>query len=309
MSGFLPEECQKRKIMLDKLEKKIGRFAIKNLTNYLIIGYVIGYLLYFGATYTNLNILNYLSLEPYYIIHNFQIWRVISWVLMPPRQNIIFAIIMIIFYWQLGTTLEKTIGTFKYNCFIFGGILFSVLGAFLLYGILFSVTGSPVVGIGAFFSTYYINMSIFLAFAVCYPDMQIMLYFIIPIRMKWLALVYAVLILIEFFQNSWPGKVAIIASLLNFGVFFLATRDWKKISPSEMKRKNEWKKRVEGTRSSYSQSPPKGQANTGRFSVHKCEICGRTETTNPELAFRFCSKCKGNHEFCSDHIFTHKHII
>ena len=305
----MPEGYQKRKIMLDKLEKKIGRFAIKNLTNYLIIGYVIGYILYFGATYTNLNILNYLSLEPYYIIHNFQIWRVISWVLMPPRQNIIFAVIMMIFYWQLGTTLEKTIGTFKYNCYIFGGVLFTVLGAFLLYGILVGSTGVPVVGIGVFFSTYYINMSIFLAFAVCYPDMQIMLYFIIPIRMKWLALVYAVLVLIEFFQNSWPGKAAIIASLLNFVIFFLVTRDWKRISPAELTRKSEWRKRGESLNSRFSGNTQKSPTNSGRYEVHKCEICGRTETTNPELAFRFCSKCKGNHEYCSDHIFTHKHII
>ena len=295
--------------MLDKLEKKIGRFAIKNLTNYLIIGYVIGYILYFGATYTNLNILNFLSLEPYYIFHNFQIWRVISWVLMPPRQNIIFAVIMMIFYWQLGTTLEKTIGTFKYNCYIFGGIIFTVLGSFLLYGILYSMTGASVDGIGGFFSTYYINMSIFLAFAVCYPDMQIMLYFFIPIRMKWLALVYVVLVLIEFFQNSWPGKVAIIASLLNFLIFFLLTRNWKRISPSEMKRKSDWRKRGESVKDRFSGKAPQGKVYTGRFDVHKCEICGRTETTNPELAFRFCSKCKGNHEYCSDHIFTHKHII
>lgn len=295
--------------MLDKLEKKIGRFAIKNLTNYLIIGYVIGYILYFGATYTNFNILTYLTLEPYYIIHNFQIWRVISWVLMPPRQNIIFAVIMIIFYWQLGTTLEKTLGTFKYNCYIFGGMLFTVLGAFLLYGIIGFSTGTPVVGLGVFFSTYYINMSIFLAFAVCYPDMQIMLYFIIPIRMKWLAIVYAVLVLIEFFQNSWPGKTAIIASLLNFVIFFLVTRNWKRISPSEMKRKNDWKKMTGDPRNGFSGNAAPGRTAAGRFAVHKCEICGRTETTNPELAFRFCSKCKGNHEYCSDHIFTHKHII
>lgn len=316
--------------MLDKMERKMGRFAVKHLTNYLIGGYIIGYFLYFGASYTSLDILSYAQLEPYFIIHNFQIWRLISWVIMPPRENIIFAIIMMIFYWQLGTQLERTMGTFRYSVYIFGGILFTIIGAFLLYGIYFAIHGVPVMGIGAYFSTYYINMSIFLAFAVCYPDMEILLYFFIPIKMKWMAIVYAVLLVFEFIQVDMGGKVALVASLLNFFIFFLSTRNWRRIDPREKKRQADWKRAYEGSsRNSgdraYGDNPytgggsggfnPFGGAQSARHSgqgaprVHKCEICGRTEITNPELTFRYCSKCKGNHEYCNDHLFTHKHIV
>ncbi len=315
--------------MLDKMERKFGKYAIRHLTNYLIGGYVIGYLLYFGATFTSLNVLEWVSLEPWYIIHNFHIWRLISWVLMPPRENIIFAIIMMIFYWQLGTQLEQTMGTFRYNCYIFGGILFTIIGAFLLYGIYYAVNGVPVIGIGTYFSTYYINMSIFLAFAVCYPDMEILLYFFIPIKMKWMAIVYAALIVFEFIQTDMGGRLAIGASLLNFFIFFLSTRNWRRIDPRERKRQHDWKKAYEGSRGSAGYGTAGGNPYTGGGSggfnpfggaqsarksqgaprVHKCEICGRTEITNPELTFRYCSKCKGNHEYCNDHLFTHKHIV
>lgn len=308
--------------MLDKMERKIGKFAIRNLTNYLIGGYIIGYILYFGARFTSLDILDLASLEPYYIIHKIQIWRLISWVLMPPPENIVFAIIMMIFYWQLGTQLERTLGTFRYNVYIFGGIIFTILGAFLLYGIYYATTGVPVTGIGSYFSTYYINMSIFLAFAVLYPDMEIYLYFLIPIKMKWMAIVYGILLVFEFVQTNAAGRVALCASLLNFLLFFLSTRNWRRIDPREKKRQHDWKKAYEGSGgggSSYSGGGsggfnPFGGAQSARKSqgaprVHKCEICGRTEVTNPELTFRYCSKCRGNHEYCNDHLFTHKHIV
>src|SRR5699024_7898374 len=98
----------------------------------------------------------------------------------------VFTIIMLLFYYSLGTTLERTWGTFRYTLYIFSGLIFTILGAFFLYFIM----GGNVTGIGNFFSTYYVSMSIFLAFAVSYPDMRVLLYFVIPIKMKWMAFVY-----------------------------------------------------------------------------------------------------------------------
>ena len=311
--------------MWNKLEKKMGKYAIPHLINYLIGGYAIGYLFEALSTLGGFSFASYLTLEPYYIIHELQIWRIITWVLVAPRQNILFALIMMFFYWQLGTVLEQTWGTFKFNVYIFGGIIFTIIGAFLSYGIYGILNGAPAM-IGAYFSTYYINMSIFLAFAMSYPDMQILLYFIIPVKMKWMAVVYAVLIFFEFIAVGWQGKVAIIASLLNFFIFFVTTRNWRSISPQEHMRRHRYRQatgqggpfggggqppfgpgpwqNASGQSAAQQQRPRTKQA-VGR---HKCAICGRTDVSNPELTFRFCSKCNGNYEYCNDHLFTHTHI-
>ena len=272
---------------LNKMERKFGRFAIQGLMKYIILFYVAGYLIEFLAPQAY----SFLTLEPYLIFHYGQVWRLVSWVLIPPPTgNFFFAIIMIILYYQLGTALERTWGAFKFNVYIFGGMIFTVLGALLLY-VIYGVN-TPI-SMGGSFSTYYINMTIFLAFAMCYPDMRIMLYFIIPIKMKWMAGIYAALIIYEMIISSWGGRVAIIASVLNFLIFFFTTRNYRSVSPKEIHRKRPYHRQVQH---------PKG------VTRHKCAICGRTELDDPNLEFRFCSKCNGNYEYCQDHLFTHEHV-
>ena len=115
---------------LNKMERKFGRFAIQGLMKYIILFYVAGYLIEFLAPQAY----SFLTLEPYLIFHYGQVWRLVSWVLIPqPTGNFFFAIIMIILYYQLGTALERTWGAFKFNVYIFGGMIFTVLGALLLY--------------------------------------------------------------------------------------------------------------------------------------------------------------------------------
>lgn len=275
---------------LNKLERKIGRYAIPNLSLWLIMGYGIGYALSLVLP----GLASMLQLEPAAILQG-QVWRLFTWVLMPPSTNILFAIIMMMFYYQLGQSLERTWGTFRFNVYIFGGILFTIIGAFILFGVFYVIFGQPVSGMGSFFTTYYINMSIFLAFAICYPNMEVMLYFILPIKMKWLAVVYGVLIAIDLVQTSWPGRVSIIMSLLNFIIFYLSTRNYKRISPKEIRRRQNFKAQM--------REPVRGNGVT----KHKCAVCGRTELDDPNLEFRFCSKCEGNYEYCQDHLFTHQH--
>lgn len=277
--------------LLNKLEKKIGRYAIPNLILWLLAGYAIGYTLMFLAP----NVLSLMTLEPYYILRG-QVWRLITWVLMPPDSNLIFAVIMILFYYQLGQSLERTWGTFRFNVYIFGGIIFTIIGAFLLYALTYLIYGVPAVGMGGYFTTNYINMAIFLAFAVCYPNMEVLLYFIIPIKMKWLAVVYGVLIVFSLIQSGWAGRVAIIMSLLNFLVFYLSTRNYRRVSPKEIHRRHTFQAQMR---------QPSGKSGVTK---HKCAICGRTELDGAHLEFRFCSKCEGNYEYCQDHLFTHKHI-
>lgn len=274
---------------LNKLERKIGRFAIRNLSLYLIIGYVIGYILSLTGS------IDFLNLNPYLILKG-QVWRIFTWILMPPSSLSIFTIIMLFFYYSLGTTLERTWGAFRYNLYIFAGMFFTLLGAIVLYVIYVYIGHNPAPIVGAFvsnaFSTYYVNLSIFLAFAACYPDMRVMLYFIIPIKIKWMAYFDIAILAISFFQGNMAIKVAIIASLLNFLIFFLTTRNYKRISPQEIHRKKEYKKQTK---------------EAVKIHKHKCAICGRTEDDGDYLEFRFCSKCNGNYEYCQDHLFTHIH--
>jgi hypothetical protein len=129
--------------------------------------------------------------------------------------------------------------------------------------------------------------------------MQLMLYFIIPVKIKWLAVLYAVLVGVNFIQSSWTGRIVIVMSLMNFIVFFFSTRNYRRISPMEMKRKREFRA---GT------AQPKMRRADGAIYKHKCAICGRTELDDMSLEFRFCSKCDGSMEYCQDHLFTHQHV-
>ena len=113
---------------LNKLERKFGNWAVPNLIVWLIGAYTIGFVLY----QVNPSIIGLLMLSPYHILHG-QVWRLITWVFMPTDTNLVYLLIMALFYYQLGTTLERTWGTFRFNVYIFGGMLFTVIGAFLLY--------------------------------------------------------------------------------------------------------------------------------------------------------------------------------
>lgn len=279
---------------LNKLERKFGRFAIPNLMIWLIGAYTIGFVLY--EVYPN--ILGFLVLSPYHILHG-QIWRLVTWIFMPTYTNLFSLLIMALLYYQLGTTLERNWGAFRFNVYIFSGMLFTMLGAFILYAVMYLIYGgvsTEMLLIGYGISTNYINLSIFLAFALTYPEMQVLLMFIIPVKMKWMAVVYGILIVLEFFESGWAGRISIFMSLLNFIIFFLSTRNFKRYAPREVHRRQKFKAQMR---------QPSGYAGGAR---HKCAVCGRTELDDPTLEFRFCSKCEGNYEYCQDHLFTHKHM-
>ena len=298
--------------LLNNLERKIGKYAIRNLSLYIIIAYAIGYVL---AIIDRMDIF---SLNPYYILNRFQIWRLITWILVPPTDiesmrgmDFIFTIIMLYFYYQIGKALERTWGAFRYNVYIFSGIIFTVIGAIVLYFISTANAGGDetlLMAAGTMisqgFSTYYINLSIFLAFAATYPNIQILLFFVIPVRMKWMAYVYVAINVYQFIFSGTAGRIAIVMSLLNFIVFFFATRNYKKVSFKDMYRRREYRSSVASGRTA---AGPSGAS--GSITKHKCAICGRTEKDGDDLEFRFCSKCNGNYEYCNDHLFTHKHIV
>lgn len=290
---------------MSKFEKKFGKYAIKNISLMLILCYVCGYLI----SMINSDFFYYLYLNPYEIIFHGQIWRLITWIIVPPGTLSFWTLIMLYFYYSIGTTLEHTWGTYRYNLYLFLGMIFTAVGAFALMGYSYLFHGELISVIGAryyfasitpMFSTYYVNMSIFLAFAATFPDMQVLLFFFIPVKVKVMGIIYGIMLVYEFIVGYGKGaeplnaanRFVIAASLLNFLVFFLTSRNHIHMSPRQIKRRQEFKREVK----------------KNVITRHKCAICGRTEETNPELEFRFCSKCDGNYEYCQDHLFTHTHV-
>lgn len=292
---------------MSKFEKKFGKYAIPNLTVVLIACYAAGYILtIFGG-----GIISYLTLNPYLILKG-QIWRIVTWILIPPTDLSIWTLIMLFFYYSIGTTLERTWGTYRYNVYLFQGMLFTIIGSFLCLGYVYLMcatgyyqyTGSidnmlgTVFGIVSnvgYFSTYYINLSIYLAFAATFPEAQVLLMFVIPVKMKWMGILYGIMIAWWLIGGNVFSRFAIIASLLNFLVFFITSRKSVRLSPKQLKRRTEFQQQVK-------------KGNESKITKHKCAICGRTDESNPDLEFRFCSKCNGNYEYCQDHLFTHEHV-
>ena len=307
---------------LMKMERKYGKYAIRNLPLYITIVYTFGFFLYMLFPQT----MDLFSLN-FHAIFRGQVWRLFTWVLIPEGMNIFFTLISLYFYYSIGRTLERAWGSFLFNVYFFSGLILTVAGALILFGFL-EIFGQEwlsameqyyIMGYGAecpalyggsyihsiialSFGIYYINMSIFLAFAMTYPDMQVYVFFILPIKVKVLGIIYVVIMafsIVTAFMggNLYYGMITLVSigmSLMNTFIFFLIfkTRLGRK-SPKQMKRQHEYKVKV------------KAASNVTR---HKCAICGRTEQHDPNLAFRYCSKGEGNYEYCSDHLFTHEHV-
>lgn len=286
------------------LRRKLEKYAIPNLTLYLIICYGIGYLMQYlvPAGY------QYLMLDPFLVLKG-QVWRLVTWILIPPdSSNIFFVLITLYLYYSLGGLLERIWGTYKYNVYLFSGLLFTILGAFVLCGYSVLMGAQPTMYTGLYllnngsavyfgqFSTYYINMSIFLACAASIPDVQVLLMFIFPIKVKWLGIVYVIILLVNCIQGGIATWIVVIFSLLNFLVFFLRSKGKMHLSVGQIKRQQEFHQKMRSA----------GQ--TKGITRHKCAICGRTELDGDDLEFRFCSKCNGNYEYCQYHLFTHEHV-
>ena len=323
---------------LRNLEQKFGKWAIPNLTTVLILCYVIGYVF----LTINSDIVSYMTLEPGLILRG-QVWRLITWIVIPPSGGSFsgfgsfFIVIMLFFYYSIGRSLERSWGTFRYNLYILGGMLVTLIAAFACYFIFSAIYGRSV-SVGWYFSTYYITTSMFLAFAATFPDAVVLLMFIIPVKVKYLGILYFAMIVYECFgylRQVMSGGIyylvpiiAVAASLVNFAVFFFSTRDFSRYSPRERQRKRDFNRQMEEGRRrfeenanrmrSYDSGMPKSEARQAAegntparnvFSRHRCEICGRTELSDPDLEFRYCSKCEGSHEYCMEHLYTHRHII
>lgn len=267
---------------INKMERKVGRFAIKNLMRYIIVFYVFGFILrrYMPELYV------YFTLNPYLILKG-QVWRLITFVFdSPSSTNIFFFVITLYFYYMVGNTLENYMGTFRFNLFYLLGIVGTIAASFIV----FFMTGLPYL-----LTTYYVSLSMIVAFALILPDAQVYLMMLLPIKMKWLAYLYAFTFLMDFINGNIGTKAAIIVAAINFALCYFVFM--QKGSAKNTYRQYQYRK-------SANQQPPRAT----NIAKHKCAVCGRTEKDGDDIEFRFCSKCNGNYEYCQDHLFTHTHV-
>ncbi|WBW98063.1 hypothetical protein [Oceanirhabdus sp. W0125-5] len=275
---------------VDKLERKFGRYAIKNLVTKLAYIY--------SAVYIALFVFAFVEPRAYYAINNFmyfdinlvlrgQIWRIFTFIFMPSfRPDIIttlFLFFIVRFMMYIGNTLEYYWGTFKLNLYYLIGIV-SVL-------VISSITNTPIADSGP------LHLSIFLACAFIAGDTTLHLYGILPVKMKYLA--YLDLLFIAFAVLTQPigGKLVALAPLVPYFLFF-----WKDIYYLLMNKKRYHDYRKNRGSKTFTANYEKPKV------MHKCEICGVTDVSDPNMEFRYCSKCEGLHEYCIEHINNHEHV-
>lgn len=272
-----------RMSILNKLERKLGKYAIPNLMYYIVILYAIGV---FVCRFMPEVYIEYLMLDASKILRG-QIWRVITFLMWPMSSNMFLNLLIIYCYYNLGRTLEYVWGSFRFNLYIFMGIFGHVLAAIILYlafGAVFPLTAE------------YLNLSLFFAYAATFPEHQFLLFFVIPIKAKWLGIFDGSFFLYSFVFGSVPTKITVVMSLLNFIIYFIMGKG-SKYNPKEIKRKQQFKAQM---------NQAVKEMKTG--SRHRCAVCGRTEKDDPTLVFRYCSKCEGDLEYCQDHLYTHQHV-
>ena len=273
-----------------------NNFGIANLTLFLVMGYAIGYILQLASP----NLLAYLTLDANAILKG-QVWRLVTWLVVPPFSFDFLTLLMLYFYYRIGTLLENVWGTAKYSRYILGGIVLTIISNFLLLAYLkfgmgltgemldyYCARGSTV------FSTSYVNLAIFMGYAATFPNMMMLVFFVLSVKMKVWGIIELLVLVYMFITGNIFSKFVIGAALINIGIFLLTTK--VAINPKQFIRQQNFKKEVKQA----TKITPKNR--------HKCTICGQTEESNTDLEFRYCSKCNGNYEYCSNHLFTHEHI-
>lgn len=209
--------------LLERIEIRMGRYrGIRNLITIIVAATAVVYLMDLFAPTLGFYLSSYLSFDRGAILRG-QVWRAVTFVITPTQYSFVSIILQLMFLHFTGNMLQSNWGTLRFNLFYFCGIIGSVIAGF--------ITG--------YATSYYINLSILLAVAILYPMMQVNFYGIIPIRMKWLALIDLLFILPGLVNGSWGERIAIIISLLNVALFFYdrAIRQLK-----EARRRYEWKK-------------------------------------------------------------------
>jgi len=258
--------------ILDRLERRFRRYSLANLTLHLIAVQVFTYL----TAQVRPDILEFLQFVPAKVLRG-ELWRPFTFLFTPPLAHPILAFFFWYFFYLMGTALEVHWGTFRYNVYLFVGWIAAVAASFITP----DIPASP----------GFLQGSVFLAFAFLYPDFVIYIFFLLPIRIKWLALLTWLGYLLAIIYGTWSARLMVCASVLNFFLFF-GQRITARMKASH--------------RRMVSQS---GRLRKADEPFHRCTVCGITDRTHPDMDFRYCTKCVGQHGYCTEHIRNHEHIV
>jgi len=257
---------------LNKLERKYGKHAIHGLMKYIVAANLAVFLL----NVISPGLAENLMLIPEAVMAG-QVWRIFTFILIPPATSAFWILFTLYFYYIIGMGLEQAWGSFKFNIYYLVGMIATIIVSL--------IGGSPATGT-------FINLTLFLAFASIYPNHEVLLFFILPVKMKYLAIFDAVLLAQQFIMGGVGIKLMILASLANYFIFF--GKDFIELFKT--------KKKVKKNKERFKVIEMKD------YVRHRCTVCGITERDDPNMEFRYCSKCSGHKEYCMNHLKNHEHI-
>ena len=295
---------------MKNLRRRFERFCfanrnkgIPNLMLYITLGSGLVYL--FTLVTQNTYLYSLLCFDRSLILQG-QIWRLISYPLVSvSSSNPLLALIFLVCYYSLGRSMENIWGTLRFNLYYLSGVVLMDL-----YALIF----------GGYADAYYLNLSLFLGYATLYPNAHFLLFYIIPVKAWIFAVLDLALIAYTVISNSipvffFPYNLLPLVSIANYFLFFgkdffnIFPMSWR-VNASRLFRRNTPLKRKQQPKvirfdaGSYQASTATPKAPY----THRCTVCGRTDVSNPELEFRYCSKCNGYYCYCEEHISNHAHI-
>ena len=267
--------------------------GIPNLMLYISLGTALVYLM--SQINNNYLLYNLLYFDRQRILQG-EVWRLITYPLTYRIDNLMLMAVSLFCYYSLGRAMESIWGTLRFNLFYFTGVVLMDV-----YCMIFGGTASVT----------YLNLSLFLSYATLFPDAQFLLFFIIPIRARIFALFDLAIVVMDLLLYPFPYNLFSVISLANYFLFFgkdvlnVLPLSWqRKFMKGSKKQPSPRHKVIQFEAAPRNSQKPAPQANY----THRCTVCGRTDVSNPELEFRYCSRCKGYYCYCEEHISNHSHI-
>jgi len=269
--------------LLDKIQRRFGRFALRHVTIGLILCQVVVYAMAQGqmlkvgeGDVERHTVLDRIALVPEKVLEG-QIWRLVTFVCEPPTTNVVFALFFWYMFYLMGEALELSWGSFRYNVYLLIGYFATVAVSFL--------TPQVPASIG------FLEGSVFLAFAALFPDFVIYLFFLLPVKIKWLALLAWIGYFFALVFGTWATRLLVLASICNFLLFFSKDILYRL-------RKSRRSMALQASRIGVKPKPY----------FHRCTVCGITDRSHPQAEFRYCTQCDGSHGYCMEHLRNHEHI-
>lgn len=267
--------------------------GVPNLMLYIVLGTAVVFI--FSDFMGNYALYNLLYFDRSLILQG-QIWRLFTYPLTYRTGSALFTAISLLCYYSLGRAIENIWGTLRFNLFYFSGMVMMDV-----YCMLF----------GGAASVFYLNTSLFLSYATMFPDAHFLLFFIIPVKAWVFALLDLAMVVLNLFTMPFPYNFFSVISLANYFLFFgkdvlnVIPQPWRINARRLFRRDSKGRpKIIQVDAGSYQASHATAKPNYN----HRCTVCGRTDVSNPELEFRYCSRCKGYYCYCQDHINSHSHI-